>query len=102
MNRLGTLILALFLAGCANHPVDCAIGFAWGDCLPGTAGYRQVASMKETDHVRCVNYGFIEGKPDFARCIQAIEMGRTQNNQTALQTLIAANAANRPVSPAPY
>jgi len=25
--------------GLANHPVDCAIGIKWADCLPGTAGY---------------------------------------------------------------
>ena len=27
------------LGGCAHHPLDCAVGFAWADCLPGTAGY---------------------------------------------------------------
>src|SRR5713101_8247578 len=26
--------------GFANHPIDCAVRFAWADCLPGTAGYR--------------------------------------------------------------
>jgi len=25
--------------GFAHHPLDCAIGIAWGDCLPGTPGY---------------------------------------------------------------
>jgi hypothetical protein len=25
--------------GFANHPVDCAVGIAWADCLPGTKGY---------------------------------------------------------------
>jgi hypothetical protein len=25
--------------GLANHPLDCAAGFKWADCLPGTAGY---------------------------------------------------------------
>lgn len=37
---------AVLLAGCssaglglANHPGDCALGIAWADCLPGTAGY---------------------------------------------------------------
>lgn len=29
----------LLLCGCAHHPVDCAVGFAWADCLPGTPGY---------------------------------------------------------------
>jgi hypothetical protein len=27
--------------GMKNHPVDCAIGIPWGDCLPGTGGYRE-------------------------------------------------------------
>ena len=32
--------LLIFIAGCANHPVDCATGLiAWDDCLPGTKGY---------------------------------------------------------------
>lgn len=25
--------------GLANHPLDCAIGIKWADCLPGTPGY---------------------------------------------------------------
>lgn len=32
-------LVALGLSGCANHPVDCALGFAHFDCLPGTEGY---------------------------------------------------------------
>lgn len=42
----GAFIGLLVLGGCsssglglANHPADCAIGVAWDDCLPGTAGY---------------------------------------------------------------
>lgn len=44
MRRL-LLAAAVSLGGCtglnsaANHPVECAIGFAWPDCEPGTAGY---------------------------------------------------------------
>jgi len=33
------LILLLLVTGCANHPVDCALGFVHADCLPGTMGY---------------------------------------------------------------
>ena len=40
------LLAAVLLCGCssvgpgfANHPLDCAIGVKWADCLPGTAGY---------------------------------------------------------------
>ena len=35
---IGALAL-LGLAGCANHPMDCSMGIAWDDCLPGTNGY---------------------------------------------------------------
>ena len=37
------LLAVLFLAGCAHHPLDCAIGLPWSDCLPGTAGYTNSA-----------------------------------------------------------
>ncbi len=43
---IGVLTALSLLSGCstvgpgfANHPGDCAIGIAWADCLPGTAGY---------------------------------------------------------------
>ena len=39
-------VIALSLACCstvgpgfANHPIDCAMGIRWADCLPGTPGY---------------------------------------------------------------
>jgi hypothetical protein len=45
VSRLATLAIAV-LGGCssvgpglANHPVDCAMGIPWADCLPGTRGY---------------------------------------------------------------
>ncbi|MBT8514389.1 hypothetical protein G6727_02820 [Polynucleobacter paneuropaeus] len=44
MKRL--FLVASLMSGCsnvgpgfANHPVDCAMGIAWADCLPGTKGY---------------------------------------------------------------
>jgi hypothetical protein len=40
------ILVTLILTGCsaygpgfAGHPLDCAIGIAWGDCAPGTPGY---------------------------------------------------------------
>ena len=39
MKKLIALILPLLIVGCANHPVDCAIGIPWADCLEGTQGY---------------------------------------------------------------
>ena len=32
-------MLVTLLSACVHHPVDCAIGVPWSDCLPGTAGY---------------------------------------------------------------
>jgi len=46
MKRIFLFLACTVLAGCssvgpgfAHHPVDCAMGFAWADCLPGTSGY---------------------------------------------------------------
>src|SRR5437016_2284002 len=46
IRNLSSFLLVCFICGCssvgpgfANHPVDCAMGFKWADCLPGTAGY---------------------------------------------------------------
>lgn len=33
------LAACLLMGGCAHHPLDCALGIAWADCLPGTSGY---------------------------------------------------------------
>jgi dGTP triphosphohydrolase len=33
--------------GLKNHPGDCAFGFAWADCLPGTAGYKPTQAQLE-------------------------------------------------------
>jgi hypothetical protein len=44
-----TLLAVPLLAGCANHPVDCAVGFYHADCLPGTPGYadpNRIASLQ--------------------------------------------------------
>lgn len=100
VNKFG-IIFALILSGCAGHPMDCALGVVYRDCAPGTAGYRNLVATYESDQARCDAYGFKSGTPDYARCIQTIDMGRTQNNQAALQALIAANA-NRQAAPAPY
>jgi hypothetical protein len=40
-------VAMLWLSGCssvgpglANHPIDCAVGYAWADCRPDTPGYK--------------------------------------------------------------
>lgn len=47
------LALSLLSSGCAHHPLDCAMGIAWGDCLPGTAGYsNRYAELAKLDELR--------------------------------------------------
>lgn len=50
--RACVILAASVIGGCsnagpgfANHPMDCAIGVPWSDCLPGTAGYRGPSSQ---------------------------------------------------------
>lgn len=75
---LTTFLLAL--AGCANHPLDCAIGLiAWDDCLPGTKGYEvRQQSLKNlsavrsekatTDDAVCQSYGAKPGTDAYVNC----------------------------------
>ncbi len=67
MKRIA-LVLALFLSGCANHPMDCAVGFAHADCLPGTAGYVDPAKFAAEDEHQCQSYGLKAGSPEYADC----------------------------------
>jgi hypothetical protein len=68
MGRKTPLIALLFLGGCANHPVDCAIGFHHGDCLPGTAGYSDPAKFEAADDKACKDYGFAPGTEGYGNC----------------------------------
>jgi hypothetical protein len=57
------VILQIMLSGCssagpgfAHHPMDCAAGIAWADCLPGTAGYNNAhsgQSINQTPEAIC-------------------------------------------------
>jgi hypothetical protein len=60
--------LSMFLSGCANHPMDCAIGFHHGDCLPGTAGYDDPDKFAAQDDKACQSYGLKTGTPEYADC----------------------------------
>ena len=68
--RPPVLLLALFLAGCAHHPLDCAIGLPWADCLPGTAGYTNGVGGQavSNDDAQCRSYGLTYGTGDYAQC----------------------------------
>lgn len=62
------LAVALLLAGCANHPIDCAVGFYHADSLPGTAGYSDPAKFSAEDDKNCQSYGLQFGRPEYAAC----------------------------------
>ncbi len=45
---LSTVACSTVGPGFANHPLDCAIGMPWADCLPGTPGYYAVLASERT------------------------------------------------------
>lgn len=68
MRVLIALVLVSTLAGCANHPVDCAVGFHHADCLPGTAGYDDPDKFAAQDDKACLSYGLKAGTQEYADC----------------------------------
>ncbi|HLX29703.1 MAG TPA: hypothetical protein VKV24_14575 [Casimicrobiaceae bacterium] len=64
------LVVATLAIGCstvgpglANHPLDCAMGIAWADCQPGTAGYRngggqQTKAQEQQQHEDAIRAQF--------------------------------------------
>jgi hypothetical protein len=94
-----TLTLPTLLAGCANHPVDCAVGFSHGDCLPGTAGYRANVSRDSADDNTCRAYGLKFGSTEYAQCRQNIANQRSAESRIALSAYLASR--NQPAPP-PY
>jgi hypothetical protein len=62
------LASVLLLGGCANHPMDCAVGFHHADCLPGTAGYDNPDKFSAADDKQCRSYGLVPGTSDYANC----------------------------------
>lgn len=68
MRRIVITGLALVVAGCAHHPVDCAVGFYHADCLPGTAGYSDPADFSAVDDKNCRSYGLAFGTSEYAAC----------------------------------
>jgi len=66
--RIFRFCLAMTLTGCANHPVDCAVGFVHADCLPGTAGYADPERFTAEDDKACQSYGLQAGTSEYADC----------------------------------
>jgi hypothetical protein len=65
---VASIILATILAGCANHPIDCGVGFYHSDCLPGTAGYDDPKKFEAIDDQQCRSYGLAPGTTPYADC----------------------------------
>jgi len=67
--KVPSVVLACALLGaCANHPIDCGIGFYHADCLPGTAGYDNPDKFAEADDRQCRSYGLTAGTSQYADC----------------------------------
>lgn len=71
--------LLVLVSGCANHPMECALGTPRSDCLPGTNGYaerqrRIIASAEEISNKESVNdqkcrsYGAVPGSDAYVSC----------------------------------
>lgn len=47
------LSASLLMGGCAHHPLDCAMGIGWADCLPGTSWYsNRYVELTKLDDLR--------------------------------------------------
>lgn len=103
------LLFGLMLSGCANHPVDCAVGFAWGDCKPGTAGYANMQREKnatetalkdlgkQDDHL-CRSWGAKAGTPEYVQCRQSL-YSNAANSDAARRQAMAAIFVAKPTQP---
>ena len=79
VRRFAMILSAIYLSGCANHPVDCALGFYHSDCLPGTAGYDDPNKFANVDDQQCQSYGLKLGTAEYADCrmkLQAQHQGK--------------------------
>lgn len=85
-------VALLALSGCANHPLDCSMGIARDDCLPGTNGYtnkqealNSLAAAKELqsakDDAQCQSYGATPGSDAYVNC--RVQLDKTATDQLA-------------------
>ena len=85
-------VALLALAGCANHPLDCSMGMARDDCLPGTNGYanrqeslNNLAAAKQLqaakDDAQCQSYGATPGSDAYVNC--RVQLDKTATNLQA-------------------
>ena len=74
--RQASILVAVLLAGCAGHSIDCEMGITWHEnCAPGTAAYEERQEEKATkaavgaiDDAKCQSYGFQPGSLGYAQC----------------------------------
>ena len=79
-------LMLILIAGCANHPLDCATGLiAWDDCLSGTKGYeirqQSLKNLSEAkaekdymDDAKCRSYGATPGSDAYVNC--RVQLGK--------------------------
>ena len=79
-------LMLILIAGCANHPLDCATGLiAWDDCIPGTKGYeirqqslKNLSEAKDEkdymDDAKCRSYGATPGSDAYVNC--RVQLGK--------------------------
>lgn len=79
-------LMLILIAGCANHPLDCATGLiAWDDCLPGTKGYeirqQSLKNLSEAkaekdymDDAKCRSYSATPGSDAYVNC--RVQLGK--------------------------
>ena len=94
---VGALVGVTALGGCAHHPVDCAVGFAWADCLPGTAGYTNGVGGQAVsrDDTQCRSYGLTYGTGDYAQCRATLDVQHGAAARAALGTPAPASQNDR-------
>lgn len=111
-------IALLALAGCANHPLDCSMGVARDDCLPGTNGYanrqerlNDLAAAKELqaakDDAQCQSYGATPGSDAYLNCRVQLDKAATdlqaqaekERRQNIMKML---NSQSQQPAPQPY
>ncbi|MCX2898998.1 hypothetical protein [Pseudomonas mandelii] len=116
-----TVGLIVVLSGCVNHPLDCSMGVARDDCLPGTNGYanrqealRSLAAAKELqssrDDAQCQSYGAAPGSDAYVNCRVQLDNTNTdlqahaerEKRQRLVQMLNLQNHKYQQPVPQPY
>lgn len=112
------VIALLALAGCANHTLDCSMGVARDDCLPGTNGYanrqerlNNLAAAKDLqaakDDAQCQSYGATPGSDAYVNCRVQLDKTATdlqaQSEKERRQNIVKMlNPQSQQPAPQPY